>query len=649
MADIFNTAVTGLVAFQNALAVTSNNITNANTPGYSVESPNFVEAGSNDVGGITVGNGVNVTGVTRSFNQFAVNQLWTANSGLGQQTAYVNLANQVDNAIGSSTNGVSAALSAFFNSWQTLSTDPTSTTDRQQVISQAQTLAGSITSTATTLNQLTGNVNTQIQGTVTSVNSLATQIAQLNQSIQAQTADNAGQPPNDLLDQRDQLITQLSSLANVNTTTESNGSIDVFIGSGQPLVLGGNASKLGTIPNPYNATELDVTLSQGPTAQNITSSVNGGQLGGLLQVQSQVIEPALNSLGQIATGLAVSVNSQQAQGLDLNGNLGQALFSVAPPQVDGAATNTGTATITASPVTSATIGQLTTDNYTLNYTAAGWTAQDQTTGQTVTVQGAGTAASPLSFAGLSLVVSGAPAVGDSFAVEPTAAAASSLTVSLTDPAGIAAASPLQSSAALGNTSSATLGAPQALNVADPTLLLPATITFVTPTTYTVTTQTAAGAVTSPVQTLAANGVITEPAIAGLTTGGAWNTTLSGTPAAGDSFSIGPNGTGDDGNALAMSALQNDGVLSSGTVSLTAGYAALVGTVGTQTQQATNAQSAQQAIATQAQQTVSNISGVNLDEEASNMLQWQNAYTAAAKVVTTAETLFQTLITAIQDG
>jgi flagellar hook-associated protein 1 len=651
MADIFNTAVSGLIAFQNALAVTSNNIANANTPGYSVENPNFTARIPDSSAGLSIGNGVDVTSINRAYNQFAVDQLRAGSGALGQQNAYLGIANQVDNAIGSSTNGVSGALTSFFNSWQTLSSDPTSTSNRQQVLAQAQNLASSLNSTATQLNVLNGNVNTQINGTVTTINSLTSQIAQLNQTIVVQTADNGGQPPNSLLDQRDQLLTQLASLTNVKTTTEANGSIDVFVGNGQGLVVGNQVTQLGTKTNPYDATQVDITLGTGAGQQVITNSVGGGQLGGLLQVTSQLIAPTLNALGQVATGLAVAVNGQQAAGLDQNGALGKPIFSLLPPQALGSATNTGTASVTANPVTAATVGQITTSNYVLSFTGGAWSATVAGSGQPVAITGAGTVASPLSFAGLSLVVGGAPANGDSFLVEPTAATASSLAVTLTNPAGIAAASPLQSSTAIANTSNATIGTPTTPVPGDPSLLMPATINFLSPTTYTVTTNTTPStSVTSAVLTLPGSGIITAPAVAGVAgSGGGWSVTISGAPKAGDSFSVAPSGSGDDTNALAMSALQSRGVLSGGTIGLGAAYASLVGLVGSQTQQATSAQAAQQAVVTQAQQTVSNISGVNLDEEAANMLQWQEAYSAAAKVVTTADSMFNTLITAIQNG
>jgi flagellar hook-associated protein 1 FlgK len=661
MSDIFNTAVSGLVAFQNALAVTSNNIANANTPGYSVEAPTLTSRQGDTASGVYIGNGVDVTAVTRAFNQFTVNQLRTASAGLGQQSAYVGIASQVDSAIGSSTNGVSTALTSFFNAWQTLASNPTSSSSQQQLLSQAQSLATSITQTATQLNQLTGSVASQVQSTVGSINSLSSQIAQLNYTIQVQTANAGGQPPNDLLDQRDQLLTQLSSLANITTSTETNGSVDVFVGSGQPIVIGGQATQLSAVPNAYDASQDDVAIGSGATKQVITSSITGGQLGGLLSAQSQLIEPALRSLGQIATGLAVAVNSQQAQGFDQNGQFGKPLFSIAAPQAQAAATNTGTASLVgnAFPATTAgvtAVGQLTGDAYTLRYAGGTWSATVVGSGQSapVTVGTNGSGQTTVAVGGATYTLaSGAPANGDSFQLEPTASAADSIAVSLINPAGLASANPLQTAVGASNSGVATISAAQVPNVADPSLLMPATINFTSPTTYTVTTTTAPGTtVTSAVQTLAASGVITAPAVAGVAgSGGGWSVTITGTPVSGDSFNVAPNvaNSGDNTNALAIAALQSTGVFAGGTIGIGAQYANLVGVVGSQTQQATNAQSAQQAVVTQAQTAVSNVSGVNLDQEAANMLQWQEAYSAAAKVVTTADQMFQTLITAIQDG
>ncbi|HUO95027.1 MAG TPA: flagellar hook-associated protein FlgK [Steroidobacteraceae bacterium] len=633
-----NTAVSGLIAFQRALAVTGNNISNANTVGYSRQTANLADRNPDATAGIFIGNGVDVTSVSRAYDQFAVDQLRAGNGVLGQQTSFLNVANQVDNLLSGSTNGVSAGITSFFNAWQTLSSDPSSASNRQQIISQAQGLASSISQTATQLDTLQGNINQQLNTTVGTINSLAASIAKLNAQIATQTAEAGGQPPNDLLDQRDQLVTQLSSLVSVKSNVEQDGSVDLFVGNGQALVVRNQSTTLGTASNSYDASQLDITYGKGAGQQVITSAISGGQLGGLLQATSQMIEPALNGLGQLATAIAAQVNTQQQLGLDQNGQLGKPLLNVALPAVFSDSTNGGSGTLTA---TSVSVGALTTNDYLLRYSGGAWTATINGTGQTVAVSGAGTAGNPLVVGGVSLVVGGAPANGDTFLVKPTANAARTISTAFSDPRLIAAASPVQSAAALSNVGNATIGpatpmtsvpvssTPLPPNAA---LLTPASIVFQNPpTSYTI--NGGAPQAYNSGQPITANG---------------WTVTITGVPSAGDTFTVGPNtsGGGDNRNALAMAQLQNQGVLVGGTVGLGAGYSTLVGVIGTLTQQANTAQTAQQAVVNQAQQQVSSVSGVNLDEEAANMLRWQQAYAAAAKVVTTADTMFQTLLTAI---
>jgi flagellar hook-associated protein 1 len=641
MADIMNTAVSGLIAFQRALAVTGNNIANANTVGYSRQTVNLADRLPDATAGVFIGNGVDVNSVSRAYDQFTVDQLRSGTGVLGQQTAFLNVANQVDNLLSGSSNGISAGITSFFNAWQTLSSDPTSASNRQQILSQAQGLAASISQAASQLDTLQGNINAQLTSTVGSINSLATSIAKLNDRISTATAESGGQPPNDLLDQRDQLVTQLSSLVSVRTNTERDGALDVFVGNGQALVVRNQATALATTRNAYDATQLDIVYGAAPGQQVITAALSGGQLGGLLQATTQMIEPALSGLGQLATGIAAQVNAQQQVGLDQNGQLGQKLFNVALPQVLADSGNTGSATLAATAVDA---GALTTSDYLLRYRGGTWTATIAGTGQPATVSGAGTAASPLVVGGVSLVLGGtppAPASGDTFLVKPTAQAARTLATTFSDPRLIAAAAAVQSSAALANVGNATIG-PAAVQTStpvsatplplNPALLTPASIVFQNPpTTYSINGG-AARPYTSG-QAISANG---------------WTVTITGAPAAGDTFAVGPNlsGSGDNSNALAMAQLQNQGVLAGGTVGLSAGYASLVGVIGTVTQQATTAQTAQQAVVNQAQQQVSSVSGVNLDEEAANMLRWQQAYAAAAKVVTTADAMFQTLLAAV---
>jgi flagellar hook-associated protein 1 FlgK len=618
-------SLTALQALQQAIAVTSNNVANANTPGYDVESINLTSAAPQSNGSVTVGAGVDVAGVTRAFSQAETNQLNTSQSALGSLNAQQNYTNQIDNLFGTTANGLTTALQTYFSGWSNVADNPTSTAARQALLGDAQALASSFQSSSTQLNALNADVNTRITGDVTQINADAQSIAQLNQQIVAGSA--GGQTPNTLLDQRDQLVSGLSQLVGVTTTANQDGSINVFIGNGQPLVLENSTTTLATVPDQFNASELQIS-SSALNGNSISGSITSGDLGGLLQARSQIINPALNQLGQIATALSQSANAQQNSGLDLNGNFGANLFSIGGPTATASSSNTDATTAS---VSISSLGALTPDNYLLAFNNGAFTLTDTTTGGNVALTGAGTAASPLTGAGLSIVLSGAPAAGDQFLIQPTVQAASTIKVAITDPAQIAAAGAIQTSASDSNTGKATIAPGTVLDAANPALLQTATIQFTSPTTFSVN-----GA-----------GSFTYASGANISLNG-WQTQITGTPATGDVFTVQSNagGTGDNTNATSGANLQSQGVLDGGSVSISGAVSGLVTAIGTQAQQVNTAQTAQTAVNSSAQAAVQSTSGVNLDEEAANLLQWQQAFQASAQVLTTAESLFTTLIDSV---
>jgi flagellar hook-associated protein 1 len=319
---------------------------------------------------------------------------------------------------------------------------------------------------------------------------------------------------------------------------------------------------------------------------------------------------------------------QQNSGLDLSGQFGADLFSVGAPVATASSNNTDATTAS---VSIADTGALTADNYVLAYNAGAYTLADAGTGANVPLTGAGTAADPLNAAGLSIVLSGTPAAGDQFLIQPTTQAAATFGVALTDPSKIAAAGAIATSASDSNAGTAAIAGGTVLDAANPNLLATTTIKFTSPTTYSVN-GTGSFAYTSG-GNIALNG---------------WQTQISGTPATGDSFTVQSNaaGTGDNTNATAGANQQTQGVLDGGTVSISGAVSAMVTGLGAQAAQINTAQTAQTAVNTQAQQAVQSTSGVNLDEEAANLMQWQQAYQAAAQVLTVANSLFTTLIDSV---
>jgi flagellar hook-associated protein 1 len=625
VADAFGISLTALQAFQQAIAVTSNNVANASTPGYDEESIELTAAAPLSNGALGVGGGVNVAGISRAFSQAQANQLNTSQSALGSLNATQNYTSQIDNLFGTTAGGLTTALQSYYSGWSTVADDPTSTAARQALLGDAQSLAASFQSSSTELNNLNDDGNTRITADVQQINSLGQSIATLNNQIVAATA--TGQAPNTLLDQRDQLVSNLSQLVGVSTTTDSNGGLNVFIGNGEPLVLQGVTTTLTTVPDQFNAAQLDVSTSTA-NGISISGSITSGDLGGLLSARSQVINPALNQLGEIATALSQSANLQQNSGLDLNGQFGANLFSVGGPQATASSMNTDATTAS---VSIADTGALTADNYVLAYNGGAYTLTDASTGAHVALSGAGTAASPLTAAGLSIVLSATPAAGDQFLIQPTAQAAATFSVALTDPSKIAAAGAVATSASDDNTGSASIANATVLDPANPNLLNTTTITFTSPTTYSV--NGAGSFAYASGGNIALNG---------------WQTQISGAPATGDVFTVQSNaaGTGDNSNATAAANQQTQGVLDGGSVSISGAVSALVTGLGAQAAQINTAQTAQTAVNSQAQQAVQSTSGVNLDEEAANLVQWQQAYQAAAQVLSVANSLFTTLIDSV---
>ncbi|HEX5353523.1 MAG TPA: flagellar hook-associated protein FlgK [Rhodanobacteraceae bacterium] len=619
MADLLGTGISGLLASRVALDTTGHNISNASTPGYSRQNVEFAARAPQPAGGYFIGQGVDVVGVQRSYSQYLTTAVWNQDSSLQRATMFSQLTDDLNNLLGGSTN-LQTALDSFYSSVQDAANTPDSAPTRQAMLGQAASLVGTFHSLDQQLGQTVSQVNQRISDSVSSINSLAQSIASLNQQIESESA--GGSPPNDLLDRRDQLVQQLSEQVGVTTSAQGN-SINVIAGNGQTLVNGATALALKAQPDPYDPTRVNVVASTGAI---LDGQLQGGSLGGLLDYRGSVLEPAQNQLGRAAVAFASALNAQHRQGMDLNGQLGGDLFTLPAPQALPATGNAGNATLTAS---IADVGALQASDYTVRFDGSQWSVKT-TGGNPVTATGSGTSADPLSFDGLQLVVTGSAAAGDSFKIEPTRAAAGGIQLAVTDPNKLALAAPVKALAADGNqTSVASLSTTDA---GDGNLLDTVDIQFSGANTYSIN---GSGSFTyTPGSPIQYNG---------------WSLSLSGTPASGDQFTIKANtdGAGDNSNALALGKTADLGVLAGGTVSAGSAYASLVADAGTTGAQAQTNLSSQTSLFQQAQQSQQSVAGVNLDEEASNLIKFQQSYQASAQVISTANTIFNTLINAVR--
>lgn len=651
IAGLTSIGVSGLDAAQFGLTTTGNNIANSGTAGYNRETVGYQEGVGSFAGVGYLGTGVQVSGVNRVYSQFLAAQVNQSQTQYSQLNTYYQQVQQIDNMLGSPTAGLSSSLSNLFAQLQTASSAPGDAATRQTVLGAAQSLATTFQSLSGSLSQLSTSVNGQIGDDVTQVNSYAKQIASLNQAIlTAQTSAN-GAAPNALLDQRDQAVASLNQLVQANVVKASDGSYNVFIGTGQTLVMGQQNFSLKAVPSASDPTQTTIGY-QGPSGTTVAvpeGSIAGGALAGLLSFRAQTLNPTQNALGAMALTLADSFNGQNQLGIDLNGQPGGNIFSVAPPTVLANAANSATGGVSA---TVANAAQLTTSDYTLAYDGTNYTLTRTSDGTTWS----GTSL-PLKNTngtypdGLQLSVTNPLAAGDKFTILPTRDAASSLAVTMTDPSKLALAGAVATAKGSANTGSGAIdaGSVDATYLAAP-LSSPVTLTYNGGPPSTLSFSPAGAAVTATVNgtatTYAAGtpvpytpGTPTQLSFGGITVN------LSGAPANGDTFTVSPNtsGVSDSRNGQLLSALQTAKTMAGGTASFTDVYAKLVSDIGSTTSQYQTTSTAQSNLLKQATNAQSSVSGVNMDEEAANLLNYQQMYQANSKVIQIASTLFDTIL------
>ncbi|MFZ6755650.1 flagellar hook-associated protein FlgK [Undibacterium sp. Ji50W] len=743
--NIFGIGQSALSAAQLGIATTGHNIANASTPGYNRQVVLQAANAPQNLGGSFVGQGVSVTDIQRQYNSFLAGQVNSSQSAKNQADVYYSQISSINNLVADPTAGVTPALQDFFKAFQNLASSPNGTAGaaaRQAALSAGESLTGRLNSLQGRLDQISSDVNGQISSVVGSINGYATELANLNDVIEkAQGVSGNGSGPNDLLDQRDQLITNLSQLTKVSVVPQG-AKYNVFIGNGQPLVLGSIVNQLSVSQSLTDPSRSEVSyVSNGTSVLLPENSFAGGKLGGLFDFRASTLDAARNSLGRISIGLATDFNNQQKLGLDLNGQAGGNFFTIGTPISTPSALNTSTAAINAS-ITDASA--LTTSDYRLQFIGGNYKITRLSDGATQT-----SATLPLKMDGVNFQLApppaaAAPNAGDEFLIRPTAAGGSSIAIAITDPAKLAAAATVTTSFPTTNTgtgqvsvgvtnslvASGSTSATATISAATTddsyvgtTLAAPVTLTFAAntisgfPAGATVSVKVGAVTTTYPPPatvpytsgatisfsgvsfavsdgatppangdtfTLAAalpvaatrltynsagNTLTGFPATANVTvTNNGKSTTypagtaipyttgatisyngisfsLSGNPANGDVFDVAPNtnGSGDNRNAVLLSSLQTQNTLAGKTTTFQGAYAQFVSAVGNKANELKITSDSEGKLLTQAVTAQQSESGVNLDEEATNLLRYQQAYQAAGKLMQIASTLFDSLL------
>ena len=672
MAGLIGIGLTGILSQQAALNTTGNNITNANTPGYSRQEVLFETQEGQRTGAGTIGSGVNVADIRRLANEYLVQQVREDSTLYGEQQALNSELSRLDNLLGGENTGLSNALNNFFASLQNAAEDPTSLPQRQLVLSEAQQVVNRFQALNQEFIQQRESIKTQMQQGVKDANTLLKSIAELNLAISESPGIAQGQMPNELLDKRDEKLRQLSELVAIKVSPTEGSQVNVSLGNGQSLVTGGNAASLGTGESAQDPTRLSFTLSNGSRIVNIDDQIQGGKLGGLRRFDTEGLKPAFDELGRIAIAVSDAVNSQHEIGMDLEGELGGRFFV----DINSEAVQRGRVTANGnnqSPQTGQLAVEITDSSalaagsYTLQFSGDGRNFElvDESTGEAIK-QGRlpNPVQSEISMPGFDIKIEGGDFYpGDKYSIQPSRNGAGNIGLVVNREEDLAFASPVRAEADLGNVGTGQIDQGTMLNVRNPNTnsLLPGfqtpgdlangplTVTFEdngSQLTYTITDSNGVslGPTDQVFNSGVTNALFSEDPSAGSAYQG-FQFQISGQPGAGDVFTISFNsgGVSDNRNAELLAALGTANTLNNSTQNFAEGYAGLVEDVGVKTRQSQLDVDAGKTLLEQSTNQRESVSGVNLDEEAGRLIQYQAAYNASAQVMSVAQDLFNTLL------
>ncbi len=672
---LIGSSLTGLYAAQLGLQTTEHNIANVNTPGFTRQ--RTLQASNEGLlsGAGFIGQGTHVATIERVYSRFLSEQVNRSQSSASELSTYATQISQIDAMLADDSIGLSPALQEFFKGVQQVAADPAHLPSRQAMLSSAQALSARFQTLGERLAQMYSDINAQVADSVTSINSYGEQIAALNQRIGVAEAS-SGQPANDLRDTRDQLVVELSRLVSARVMVNSDGGYNVFIGSGQQLVVGAAFNDLTTVASASDRTRLVVGLKTALGVQEMPERlINGGSLGGLLAFRRETLDRVSNDLGRTAASLALSFNAQSALGQDLYGqsqltplpnSFTPSLFSLSPPTVLANTTNPlASPTVSAAfvdppPYSSNFYTDLQSSDYRLDGSATAvtltrltdnkvWSAAD------LPALNALLASDPQGF---TLSASGPGLAGSSYLIRPTLDAALNLKINpavAADPRLITAAGPVRTALGAGNTGLATLSAgsvgpgfasavavastPISLRFQSGKLLDFPVGALVSVNGATPAAVPAGGLDYKSGDTLTLVGSVTTTPPSG------FSFTITGVPNNGDTFVISRNagGIADSRNALALGQLQTQKTMSGKAASYQDSYAQTVSTTGSKARQIQVNSEAEQTLLQQAEASRDSLSAVSLDDEAANLIRYQQAYQAAAKALQIGSSLFDAIL------
>ncbi len=647
--SLLNVGSRALLANQAALQTAGHNIANVSTPGYSRQTVVLQTVQGQFTGGGYIGKGVDVQTIQRNHSELLTRQSTAASAVDAGDTVRMDRLRQLQEVFSGGASGIGASINDMMNALSDVVSAPTDLTARSVALTRMDETAARMRDASQRLDEIGYTVAEQLKGSMVAVNSLAKNIAGINEQIAR--AKGNGQPANDLLDQRDQLIRELNQHIQTSQVAADDGTVSVFVAGSQPLVLGNQAATL-SIDDPidFGAGSGKKVLSflapgSSTKVELNESMLGGGQVAGLLRFQNNDLAEGRNLLGRMAIAISESMNTQNRLGLTLNGQPGENLF--APISLGNATPsnfNTSTATMA---LTVADPTALQASSYTVSFTAGdAGSVTRHSDGKVFNFDGSAlppvTVASVFSAQGLGVTLSGAVNAGDQFVINSLQGAAAELQALQYSPTDLAAANPVNAAMGATNGGSLQLASLKATGpITQPATGSPVTIAFTagSPATYSATVPG------PPVATIATGNYVSGEKIAI----NGWEIALQGAPKSGDTVTVG-NATDsqygdwyerDTGNASALMALRDVPMFDNAT--LADGFASAMAQVGTRTQSAQFAAELSSSIAANLERDRTAVAGVNLDEEAARLIQYQQAYQASAKMIQIAQNIFDTLI------
>jgi flagellar hook-associated protein 1 FlgK len=649
--SILNIGTQALQANQVALQTAGNNIANVNTPGYSRQTVVFQTVEGQFTGGGYIGKGVNVATIQRNFSDFLTRQSTLASSTQSADTVRADNIKQLEGLFTGGPSGLGASISDMLNAFSDVASSPTDLTARTVALTKVDETAARLRSTSQQLDDLQTGVSQALSQKVTSINSLAQSIADVNTQIAR--ANGSGQPPNDLLDRRDQLVRDLNQYVQTTSIPASDGTVGIFIGGSQALVLGSTVSPVSLVKDFSGTTNNKLAINRnGQQLLLDENTLGGGSVPGLLRFQNTELVEGRNLLGRLTMSISTEMNTQHALGLDLNGNVGGNLFSPTTFGTQNVLTPTAPATLNAGTMPSLTL----TINDPTKFVASDYAVSFSNANQgSITRKSDGvitpfdfTVTNPVIIDGINIAKTpGVPAAGDQFLLKPFATSATNIQSQFSTPSALAVASPVVGQ--MGTTNTGSLQQTSLLARSNPPTPAPGpasppvTLTFAANNTYTRSDFPGIYTYTP--------GVPIEGTVPATNPLSQWSMTLQGSPKPGDTVTVSNTKVLDAagtinlklnaGNANAMMGLR-DMQLFDG-AALTDGYAGLIAQIGVRSQSANYAATTSTSIASNLEQARTGVSGVNLDEEAAKLLQFQQAYQASAKMIQISQNIFDTLI------